>query len=224
MHTGHNAAYQLIDTELNVCIDSDDYMPDDGVEKILKTWNAIIDNTKYAGIIGLDADKNGGIIGSKIPSDLISGNLKDLYTKHKVVGDKKVILRTDIVKKYPAYPEYENEKLVPLGLLYLMIGEAYDFVYSNDIFCVVEYQPDGSSNSILKQYRQSPRGFAYSRITQKKYSKSFSEDLKYSAHLVSSALFTKDLSLLFRGPKMYQNLLMIPFGLLLHVYILFKIK
>ncbi|MFR6192541.1 MAG: hypothetical protein ACLUJS_14860 [Anaerostipes hadrus] len=32
MHTAHNAAYQLIDTELNVCIDSDDYLADDAAE------------------------------------------------------------------------------------------------------------------------------------------------------------------------------------------------
>ena len=35
MHGAHNSAYELIDTKLNVCIDSDDYMPDDAVEKIL---------------------------------------------------------------------------------------------------------------------------------------------------------------------------------------------
>lgn len=27
MHGAHNTAYELIETELNVCIDSDDYMP-----------------------------------------------------------------------------------------------------------------------------------------------------------------------------------------------------
>ncbi len=32
MHGAHNTAYSLIDTELNVCIDSDDYMPIDAVE------------------------------------------------------------------------------------------------------------------------------------------------------------------------------------------------
>ena len=36
MHGAHNTAYENIDTELNTCIDSDDYMPIDGVEKILK--------------------------------------------------------------------------------------------------------------------------------------------------------------------------------------------
>ena len=41
MHGAHNTAYELIDTELNVCIDSDDYMPDDAVEKIVLFWNRI---------------------------------------------------------------------------------------------------------------------------------------------------------------------------------------
>lgn len=31
MHTAHNTAYENIDTELNVCVDSDDYMPDNAV-------------------------------------------------------------------------------------------------------------------------------------------------------------------------------------------------
>ena len=38
MHGAHNAAYRLIDTELNTCIDSDDYIPDDAVEKIVNFW------------------------------------------------------------------------------------------------------------------------------------------------------------------------------------------
>ena len=35
MHGAHNKAYEVIDTELNVCIDSDDYMTDDAVEIIV---------------------------------------------------------------------------------------------------------------------------------------------------------------------------------------------
>lgn len=144
MHTGHNTAYSMIKTELNVCIDSDDWMPDDAVENILKNWNSIPEKTKIAGIIGLDAEKNGKLIGTEIPPDLKFGNLSDLYHKHRVKGDKKLVIRTDIVKKYPPYPEYPGEKLVPLDTLYLLIGRDYDFIYSNEIYCIVEYQPDGS--------------------------------------------------------------------------------
>ena len=39
MHGAHNTAYELIETELNVCIDSDDYMPEDAVEHIISLWN-----------------------------------------------------------------------------------------------------------------------------------------------------------------------------------------
>ena len=38
MHTAHNTAYENIDTELNVCIDSDDYLTDDAVEIIINEW------------------------------------------------------------------------------------------------------------------------------------------------------------------------------------------
>lgn len=59
MHTAHNIAYENIDTELNVCIDSDDCLAEEAVQKILNKWEAVKD-FGYAGIIGLDADMNTG--------------------------------------------------------------------------------------------------------------------------------------------------------------------
>ncbi|MGB3452724.1 MAG: glycosyltransferase family 2 protein [Moheibacter sp.] len=224
MHTAHNTAYSMIKTELNVCIDSDDWMPDDAVENILKKWNSVVDKTKIAGIIGLDADKDGRLIGTANPSDLKFGNLADLYQKHKVKGDKKLIIRTIIVKKYPPYPEYPGEKLVPLGTLYLMIGRNYDFIYSNEIYCIVDYQPDGSSNTIFRQYRQSPKGFGYSRILKIKYDSSLVNKFKNSVHLVSSAIFAKDLGLLLKTNQKFLMLTALPFGILLNLYIRLKTK
>ena len=62
MHGAHNTAYKLIATELNVCIDSDDFMPDKAVNNIINFWkNSKTDNT-IAGFIGLDSYKNGNII------------------------------------------------------------------------------------------------------------------------------------------------------------------
>ena len=55
LYTGYNTAYANIETELNVCIDSDDAMPPDAVEKILSVWKQK-GSDKYAGIIGLDVD------------------------------------------------------------------------------------------------------------------------------------------------------------------------
>ena len=49
MHGAHNTAYENIYTELNVCIDSDDYMPNDAVEKIRDAWKKVRDNKKISG-------------------------------------------------------------------------------------------------------------------------------------------------------------------------------
>ena len=38
LHTGYNKAIELAQTELMVCVDSDDYMPGQAVEKILDFW------------------------------------------------------------------------------------------------------------------------------------------------------------------------------------------
>lgn len=224
MHTGHNAAYRLIKTELNVCIDSDDYMPDDAIEKIMKEWDNIADKSNIAGIIGLDADTNGEIIGTKIPKNLTKGSLMDLYNKHQVKGDKKLVLRTDIVREYPEYPEYEGEKLVPLGILYMMMGKDYDFVYKNEVYCIVEYQEEGSSHTIFKQYKQSPRGFAYARKIHIEYADKVKDKLKAYTHLISSSIFAKDITIAFNGVNPLVSGILFPAGLVLNTYIRSKIR
>lgn len=224
MHGGHNAAYRLINTTLNVCIDSDDFMPNDAIELILTHWNKIKDNKKFAGLVGLDADKEGTIIGTKIPYELKETTLYDLYNKHKVLGDKKLVLRTEVVKQYPPYPIFEGERFVPLGYLYQLIDQDYKLFPINEVLCIVEYMQDGSSMNILKQYRRHPRGFAFSRKSRMKLAQNFKDKFKNAIHYVSSAMFIKNGRFLNESPKKLTTLLAIPFGVLLNLYIRYKTK
>ena len=64
--SGYNAAISVADTELCVCVDSDDYLTDDAIEKVYK-WKLTLDNShKWAGVSGargFTIDKHiGGII------------------------------------------------------------------------------------------------------------------------------------------------------------------
>jgi glycosyltransferase involved in cell wall biosynthesis len=181
MHSGHNTAYKNMTTKLNVCIDSDDFMPNNAIENIINVWNKS-ESDGVAGIIGLDAFKDGTIVGTKIPNDVGFSTLNDLYTKHNVLGDKKIVLRTDVVKEFPLYPIYENERLVPLGTLYIMIDSKYKFACTNEVLCIVEYLEDGSSRNIMKQYLKSPNGFGYARIVAMKYNKSLKVKFKSSSN------------------------------------------
>ena len=143
MHGAHNTAYRNITTELNTCIDSDDYMPNDAVKIIISFWKEK-GSDKYAGIIGLDADIEGKLIGTPFPQNMVSTTLNDFYARGGR-GDKKLVYRTDVIKKYPEYPIFEGEKYVSLGYKYQLIDQDYELLTLNDVLVNVEYQPDGSS-------------------------------------------------------------------------------
>lgn len=224
MHGGHNAAYRLITTELNVCIDSDDFMPVDAIEKILYHYPSIKDNPKFAGLVGLDADKKGDIIGSKIPETVKETTLYDIYNVHKVTGDKKLVYKTKVVKKYPPYPIFKGERFVPLGYLYQLIDQDYLLLPVNEVFCTVEYMEDGSSMNMLKQYRRHPQGFAFSRKSRMKLSGNLKDTFKNAIHYVSSSLFIKNWNFIKESPKKTATILAIPLGIVLHYYIKYKTK
>ena len=220
MHTAHNLAYKLINTELNVCIDSDDIIEREAVKNILDFWDENKDE-KFAGIVGLDSDFDGNIIGKGFLNGLKKTTL-GAYYKSGGSGDKKLVLRTDVVKKYPPYPEYEGEKLVPLGTLYNLIDQDYELLVLNKILCRVEYQPDGSSAGIFRQYRESPRGFMYSRIMRMEYAESFKEAASGAIHYVSSCIFAKERHFIKKSPKKALTFFAIPFGVMLNLYIRLK--
>ncbi len=224
MHSAHNTAYASITTELNVCIDSDDFMPNDAIELILNKWKQSDKKEMIAGLIGLDAFKDGTIVGSKIPSEIKTSRLNDLYQKHKILGDKKLVIRTAVVKEFPSYPVFKGEKLVPLGVLYLMIDQKYQWLCTNDVYCIVEYLADGSSKNIFKQYTISPKGFAYARIIQMTYSNSSSATFTRAIHYISSCLFQNKLDFFSHNPKKIITFFAIPFGIAFHLYLLYKLR
>ncbi len=223
MHGAHNTAYELIDTELNVCIDSDDYMPDDAVEKILSFWQRNGSKT-VGGIIALDSYTDGKIIGTKLPEGLKISTLFHLYYKHGVSGDKKLVYRTDLTKKYP-YPLFENERYVGLAYKYYKLDMEYEMLLMNEVVCCVEYLPDGSSLNMLSQYRKNPKGFAFYRKELMKLPfASLGFKFKQAIHYVSSSLLDKNKSFLAETPQKGLTLFAIPFGLLLYLLIITKAK
>ena len=222
MHGAHNAAYSLIDTELNVCIDSDDYMPDDAVGKIVSFWIKH-GSEAVGGIIGLDCYHNREVIGTEFPKDIKRSTLFNLYQKHGVKGDKKLVYRTILTQKFP-YPLYQNEKLVPLSYKYFMLDQECEMLLMNEPICIVEYLPDGSSMNILKQYKNSPRGFRFYRMAMMKLpNTSLSFKFKQAIHYVSCSLFAGSKSMLRETPQKFLTTLAIPVGILLNKYIRYKV-
>lgn len=226
MHTAHNTAYENISTELNVCIDSDDALADGAVEAILALWAEAggADHPEVAGIIGLDADMNTGtVIGTGFPEGMTRTTLAGFYESGGR-GDKKLVYRTDIMQQLPPYPVFPGEKYVSLGYKYQLCDQCYTLLTLDRVLCNVEYQPDGSSNTMFRQYLRNPRGFAFVRVQNMKFNKSFRRNIKDCIHYVSSCKIAKEKHYIRKSPKPFLTALVVPAGMLLTVYIRRKAK
>lgn len=222
MHTAHNTAYENIDTELNTCIDSDDCIAEGAVAKILEKWETVKDKG-YAGIIGLDADLNGKIIGKGFPEGLNETTVIGYYANGGS-GDKKMVYRTDIIKKYPPYPTFEGEKYFSLGYKYRLIDQDYKLAVMNEVLVNVDYQPDGSSATMWKQYVMNPKGFAEWRKICMQYPYSKKRMFIDCVHYVSSSIISGNKNFVKESPEKLLTLLATPFGVLFSFYVKEKAK
>ncbi|WP_349410676.1 glycosyltransferase family A protein [Pseudalkalibacillus sp. SCS-8] len=221
MHGAHNTAYEIIDTELNVCVDSDDYLTEEAVEKILSFWKES-GGEHVGGIMALNISPEGRVIGTPFPASLKTSTLYDLYQKHHIRGDKKLIYRTELTKRYP-YPIFGAEKYVGLDYKYLKLDQEFELLVLNEAICVVEYQEDGSSKNMLFQYRNNPRGFSFYRKELMKLPfATYRFKLRQSIHYVSSSLLDRNSHFIKESPSKFLTLISIPFGLLLYYYIISK--
>lgn len=222
MHTAHNTAYEHIKTELNMCIDSDDCVAKGAVRKILDKWETI-KNDNYAGIIGLDSDLNGNIIGNGFPSEMQETTLCGYYAKGGT-GDKKLVYRTEVINKYPPYPVFEGEKYVALAYKYRLIDQDYKLAVLNEVLCNVEYQEDGSTATMWKQYIQNPKGFAFWRRICMQYPMSTKRLWIDCVHYVSESIIAGDKQYIKKSPKRVMTIIAILFGMAFSIYTKKKAK
>ena len=222
MHTAHNTAYANIDTELNVCIDSDDKLADEAVSRILEKWEQV-KGKGYAGIIGLDADFDGKVIGKGFPEGLTSTTVSGYYQRGGT-GDKKLVYRTDIIKQYPEYPVFPGEKYVSLAYKYRLIDQSYEMAVLDAVLCNVEYQADGSSHTMYKQYLKNPKGFAFWRKIRMQYPDSGKRLFIDCIHYVSSSILSRNIHFIQESPRKGLTILAIPFGIALTILIKVKAR
>lgn len=222
MHTAHNTAYENIHTELNVCIDSDDRLALGAVKKIKNTWEKVKDKG-YAGLIALDSDFSGNIIGKGFPEGMFETTLGGYYASGGT-GDKKLIYRTEIIKSVPPYPVFPGEKYVGLVYKYTLIDQKYKLYVLNDVICEVEYQADGSSGTMWNQYLKNPKGFAFLRKIAMQYPTSKRRLIKDCIHYCSSSQIAENKHYIKESPQKLLTILCTPLGWMLTYKIRKKAK
>ena len=223
LYTGYNTAYATIKTELCVCIDSDDYMPDDAVEKMVDIWTNRPAGKEYCVIVGLDFN-----VVDKLPiGGLFPEHLKEAYQMeipHR--GDTKQVMRVDLMKKVAPQIGFKGEKDFNPFYMLIQVLDQYPILIANENFCWVEYQigADSMSQGIWKQYKRSPRSYAKYRINQMtlKHGNSLKNRFRLCVHYVSSCILSDDKDWLRNTPLKGLTFLAMPFGSFLTLLVLWK--
>jgi len=202
MHTAHNVAFEKCTTELVFCLDSDDDLTEDAIEKILYVWEKRDYNRKIVGIIANEQYRTTKqIIGKELPNNLKYITFFDAYYKYHVSGDKVLIYQTEIIKENP-YPEFKGERFVPLSCKYLEIDDP--LIILNDAIINKEYLDDGYTKNIMSVYLNNPNGFLYQKKKLLKKLSFFHNPIKTSKtviHYIAFNLLIKNKKIIVGSPK-----------------------
>lgn len=222
----HNTGVQLCDTELFMCLDSDDTLLPNSIFALCTLWDSVKNTESLAGIVAPKKLINelGKDISSPFPNVTYS-TLSGLY-KLGYNGETALAFRTEILKKYP-FKIFHGEKFIPEGSVYKKIDKFYKLAVLNIPIMLCLYKTDGYTCNLIKHQVNSPKSMSYTYVTILEYSDlRFLKKIKYSINYVAYSLIAgysrsqilKDIS-----HKTFINLLY-PFGWIQKKRLLYKAK
>ena len=98
----------------------------------------------------------------------------------------------------------------------MLIDQDFTMLTLNKPLVTVEYQEDGSSNTMWKQYWNNPQGFAFFRKTEMVVAPTFKRKFISCVHYVSSSLISKNKNFIKESPKKLLTMLAVIPGIMLY--------
>ena len=170
----HNLGVEKSKEEIFVCVDSDDYVLPEFVEKQLEYFERYNMDASIAGIISLQGHPDGTPMGTFFPADLKITRLTDLYGKLKFKGDATLAYYTNILRKYPFWVA-EGEKFMGEGYVYYQIDQKYKMAVLSEILMIKEYLNDGYTKNVRKLAKNNPKSYAELKRQTIEYSETWKD-------------------------------------------------
>lgn len=171
-HRAINQGVEIASGRLFFIVDSDDSLPDDSLENIVKYESSIPNARKseFAGVAGLKGSADNKFVGGTFSGDYL--DITYLDTKSNgIYGDKAEVYYTDVMRNYP-FPEFEGENFIMESVVWNEIGAAgLKLRYFNKGIYYCEYLEDGLTNQGTKKFETTPKGYGLFLFQSIKYGK-----------------------------------------------------
>ncbi|MGL4992017.1 MAG: glycosyltransferase family 2 protein [Sarcina sp.] len=157
-----NKAIELASGDLFFIVDSDDYLSNDALEKIVKWSKDIYEDNNFIGIAGLKAYKNRDTIGTSHKEAYLDATSAEYRYKYKIKGDKAEVFFTKRLKNYK-FPKIENIKNFQTEAILFnqMSMDKKKIRWFNEIIYFTEYLDDGLSKNILEHKYKNWNSYVY---------------------------------------------------------------
>lgn len=184
----HNRGIQVASGELSVCVDSDDALSPDAIEKAKQLWIAC-DKQKHIGILAKrgDFEKHEPICGDW-PDTLKDCGMMTLQEQYGFTGDTVLFFKTSLMKKH-CFAEFEGEKFVPEDSLYADLDDYGTMILSKDVLYYCEYLPDGLTAHYRQLLLKNPMGTSFCYYRRMLRSKDIFNQIKNA--IISEAFLMK---------------------------------
>lgn len=172
----HNQGVEKTDTELFVCVDSDDYLVDNAIELLVEQW-VKYNNESTIGIIARRASADGKQMGKgEFPQKKICK--MGSFMGKTFSGDTTICFETSKPEEYKL-PVIKGEKFITEAFLYDQIDhDGYEYILLDQPITICEYRQDGYTMSMDLISYQNPVGRMFHEAQNLQYSKSFSDKAK----------------------------------------------
>ena len=158
-HRAINKGLNKAKGELFFIVDSDDYLTDDAVEKIIALEATISNKKQFAGVCENKGYSKNDIVGKTYDYNGYLDITVLEREKHGIYGDKAEVFYTDILRKYP-FPEFESENFLTECVVWDKIAyDGYKLRFNNDVVYICDYLPDGLTAHYEEIYNKNPAGY-----------------------------------------------------------------
>jgi glycosyltransferase involved in cell wall biosynthesis len=154
-HTAINLGVKKAQGELIFIVDSDDTLPKDAIDKVLKAYSSLPKSDDYCGVAGNISHKNGMMIGNGFAQEYIDANGLDITYQLHHQGDMAEVFKREILLQYP-FPEIPNERFCPEQVVWLRIAQRYKMRFFNEVIYYRDYLDGGLTHNIIKIRMKSP--------------------------------------------------------------------
>ena len=153
-----NLGLEMAKGELFFTVDSDDYLTEDALEKIVKWEAELPKDGNFCGFAG-----NLGTAPNETPNKPLPGAYFDgtAFDRYGIVeGERASVFYTQIHRKYP-YPVFHGENFMTEAVTWnRMANDGYKMRFFNDIIWIYEYKEDGLTNAGYQLFLNNPQGTA----------------------------------------------------------------